>query len=331
MKLQTFALDDPLHHAAAATLWRAACGPDLAISQRAVAYNTRPVSGGAQAGQLATYEGEPVGFVLASAFPGDPAVTPPEQGWIDAIAVLPEQRCHGVGGALLAWAERWLAGQGCTHFRLGASLRPFAPGVPAALGSESFFRGRGYADRPDSARVWDVARDLRAYASPPGVRRDLPCAVRPAQPGEEDALLAFLGREFPGRWHFECQQHLREGGRLSDYLLLLTATGIEGFCQLTFEDSLRPLDRFFVHRLARPWGQLGPIGVGGARRGGGYGAALLDAGLRHLRAAGVAGCVIDWTDLPDFYGKFGFQRYRQYEMLVKGNATGRTANQEGSK
>lgn len=309
--------------AAATAIWNAACGPDLAIGQRAMAYNTEPIPGGAQVGVLALLAGAPAGFALASAFHGDPAVTAPEQGWVDAIAVLPAQQRQGAGGALLAWAERWLLGQGCTSFRLGAGLRPFAPGLPSGLRSDRFFANRGYAAQTDSGRVWDMARDLRDYVAPPNVRRGLPCAVRPAQPGDEDMLLAFLAREFPGRWHFECQEHLRGGGRLADYLLLLTEAGVEGFCQLTFEDSLRPLDRFFMHRLPRPWGQLGPIGVGVARRGGGYGAVLLDAGLRHLRAAGVAGCVIDWTDLPDFYGKFGFQRYRQYEMLVKGNAAGR--------
>jgi predicted N-acetyltransferase YhbS len=72
-----------------------------------------------------------------------------------------------------------------------------------------------------------------------------------------------------------------------------------------------------MHRLPRPWGQLGPIGVSQDTRGKGYGGALLDAGLRYLRDQGVRGCVIDWTDLVDFYGKFGFKPYRKYQMLIK--------------
>ncbi len=318
MKLRVFALDDPLHHTAAAAIWNAACGPDLAITPAAVGFNTLPTAGGTQVGRLALVGGEPAGFVLASAYPaGDPQVSAREAGWIDAIAVGPPYQGRGIGAALLAWAEGWLADQGCTRFRLGGSLRPFTPGLPSTLGSDRFFARRGYAARPDAPRDWDVARDLRAYVTPPGVRVDLPCAVRPARPGDEAALLAFLHHDFPGRWHFECREHLRAGGRVTDYMLLLTEAGVEGFCQLTFEDSLRPLDRFFMHRLPRPWGQLGPIGVAAARRGGGYGAALLDGGLRRLRDHGIAGCVIDWTSLLDFYGKFGFQPYRQYEMLVK--------------
>jgi len=179
-----------------------------------------------------------------------------------------------------------------------------------------FFEHRGYQLRPDGEHVWDVARDLRDYASPAAVQA-CDAVISPAQPGEEEALLAFLWREFPAGWHWEFQEFLREHGRLSDYVLLRTGRGVEGFCQTTFEDSLRPLDRFFPHRLPRPWGQLGPIGVSRDARGLGYGAALLDAGLCLLRERGVAGCVIDWTGLLAFYGKFGFEPYRRYAMLVK--------------
>lgn len=318
MQSAPFRFDDPADHATAAALWNAACGPDLAITPAAVRFNTQPTTGGTQAGRLARLGDQAVGFVLASAFPaGDPAVSPREMGWVDAIAVSPEFQRRGIGAALLAWAEGWLAGQGCTRFRLGGGLRPFAPGLPSALGSETFFRKRGYDHRPAGQRDWDVARNLADYVSPPSVRQGLPVEVRPARPGDEDALLTFFQREFPGRWRFEFQEHLRAGGRIEDFMILVTEAGVEGFCQLTFEDSVRPLDRFFMHRLPRPWGQLGPIGVSQSCRGGGYGAVLLDGGLRRLRDHSVAGCVIDWTSLLDFYGKFGFQAYRQYEMLVK--------------
>lgn len=318
MELHSFDTASNSHRLTAAAIWNAACGPELAITPAAVRFNTLPTTGATQAGQVAVVEGLAVGFVLASAFPeGDPAVSPREMGWVDAIAVSPGAQRRGIGAELLAWAESWLAGQGCSRCRLGGSLRPFAPGLPASLGAEGFFRSRGYDNRPAGKRDWDVARSLADYASPPSVRQGLPCAVRPARPDDGAELLAFLRREFPGRWRFEYQEHLRDGGRVSDYLILLTEAGVEGFCQLTFEDSLRPLDRFFMHGLPRPWGQLGPIGVNKACRGAGYGALLLDAGLRRLRDAGVDGCVIDWTSLLDFYGKFGFQPYRQYEMLVK--------------
>jgi predicted N-acetyltransferase YhbS len=72
-----------------------------------------------------------------------------------------------------------------------------------------------------------------------------------------------------------------------------------------------------LHAFARPWGQLGPIGVSKDVRGKGYGGCLLDASLLHLHMRGIRGCVIDWTDLVNFYGKFGFKPYREYAMLGK--------------
>jgi GNAT superfamily N-acetyltransferase len=325
MTLKRFETDNEAHCAAAAAIWNAACGPDLAISPAAVHFNTSPVTGVTQAGRVATIEtgdlqsGEQaVGFVLASAFPkGDPAVSPRDMGWVDAIVVSPSFQRRGIGAALLTWAQRWLTAQGCTRFRLGGSLRPFAAGLPVALKTEDFFRRLGYVDRPAGKHVWDVARSLRDYAPPSRPRTRLTNDVRPLMPGEEGAALAFFRREFPGRWQFEFQAFLDGGGRASDYLILLTERGIDGFCQLTFEDSLRPMDRFFMHGLPRPWGQLGPIGISQEWRGLGYGALVLAAGQQRLRSAGVDGCVIDWTDLLDFYGKYGFQPYRQYAMLVK--------------
>jgi GNAT superfamily N-acetyltransferase len=317
MNLKPVLFDDPEHEAALAEIWTAACGPELAISADAIGYNLLPCAGAAQEGMVAYEGGKPAGFVLASTVKDDPQASPPELGWVDAIAVLPEYQRQGIGAALLDWAEGWLVGQGCTYWMVGGNVRPFTPGVPSTIGSEGFFHKRGYVSPPDYARAWDVARGLRDYVSPPTARRDLAYEVRPAAPGDEDALLDFLKREFPGRWRYEFEEFLRGGERLSDYMILWTDRGVDGFCLLTFEDSVRPLDRFFPWTLARPWGQLGSIGVSEGRRGLGLGAVLLDAGLRRLRDAGVDGCVIDWTGLLDFYGKFGFTPYREYIILAK--------------
>jgi len=43
----------------------------------------------------------------------------------------------------------------------------------------------------------------------------------------------------------------------------------------------------------------------------------MNASLMQLKLHGVRGCMIDWTGLIDFYGKFGFKPYRQYQILEK--------------
>lgn len=311
--LESIDFTDADHTDAIAGLWTAACGNTLAASRRLAAYNVQPLTGGVQSGRFAWQDDEPVGFVLCSTLPERPDVAEAGTGWINGLAVLPETQRTGIGSALVAWAEEWLRAQGCGRVWLGGNRRPFVPGVPTELGTGPFFAKHGYEM---TRTVWDVAANLSQY-TPPASLREVEAAVRPAQPGDRDALLDFLQREFPGGWHFECQEFLRVGGRLSDYMLLWTERGVDGFCQLTFMDSVRPIERYYPYQLLRPWGQLGPVGVSADVRGQGLGLALIDGGLRRLHNNGVNGCVIDWTTFLELYGKFGFEPYREYGQWKK--------------
>lgn len=300
------------HHSLLCSFWNSGLDADLALSADFVAFAARPFTGGAQAGRIAIVEGRPAGAILVSAHPHAPEAMPCDVGWIDAIAVDATFQRRGVGRALLAWAEEWLAAQGATALFTGCGPRHLTPGAPQS--AVPFFAACGF-ELCDWTH-WDVARNLADYTAPPSLR-ELPAGAYPAQPGQEALLLDFLGREFPGRWLFDTTEYLREGGRISDFMLLWTEKGVEGACKLTFEDSAWSLGRYFPYSLPRPWGQLGFIGVAESVRGQGMGLFLLDAGLRRLRDNGVNGCVIDWTDLLDFYGKAGFAPYHKWAVLWK--------------
>lgn len=297
-------------------LWNMACGNDLAITQRLVTYNLRPNPGGDQIACIALHNGQPIGFISTS-YLNDPTVVAPHSGWIDAIAVAPDQQRQGAGTALLQWAEAWHYQKGTQMLTTGNSPRPFAPGVPEELNSVGFFNHHGYGSEAGLVRqYWDVAADLSTYTPPPSVR-EIDGLIRPAQQRDYEAILEFLQREFPDRWRYEFERSIAEGTRIADYMVLWTERGVDGCCVLTFEDSQHPIERFYPYRLPRPWGQLGSIGISEDRRGQGFGAALIDAGLRRLHNNGVNGCVIDWTNLLDFYAKFGFTPYRHYLTLSK--------------
>lgn len=298
---------EPAHAAAIASLWNAACGAALAITPRFAAYNLRATTGLTQAGQL-VYEGDtPVACVIAS-------VASPQEAWLDALAVHPQHQRRGLGRALVQWAVAWLREHGAQQVRLGGSLRPFVPGAPVETGSAAFFHAQGWTGSDIAVDLsCDLASELRVHPGASSV------AVAPVRAQDVPALREFLTRAFPGRWKFECDEHFREGGRPEDYIVLWADDSgtrrMEGFCQLTLEDSLRPMDRFYPHHLPRPWGQLGSIGVSAECRGKGYAAAMINGALAFLKAQGVRGCVIDWTTLISFYEKFGFKVSREYVMM----------------
>jgi GNAT superfamily N-acetyltransferase len=309
MHMTWHALDaqSPAHAAAIASIWNAACGVALSITPRFAAYNLRATTGLTQAGKLLLNAGTPVAFVIAS-------IATPNEAWLDAIAVHPQFQRRGYGRALLRWAVEWLRDSGAQRVVLGGSLRPFVPGAPVETDSARFFRAQGWAgDAIDADLSCDLASELLVHPGATNV------SVTPVSVEDVPALREFLARSFPGRWRFECDEHFREGGRPEDYIALWADDSgmqrVEGFCQITLEDSLRPLDRFYPHGLPRPWGQLGSIGVSSECRGKGYAAAMINGALAFLKARGVRGCVIDWTELISFYERFGFKVSREYVMM----------------
>ena len=299
--------------AAVVALWNRALPADLAITDAFVRFNVRPAAGVVRRLFVVDVGDALAGAALATVLHGEPAVNVHGEGWIDLLAVAPDRQQRGLGRALLAAAETWLTAQGCAQAWIGAGPRPFMPGVPDPSAVVPFFTRSGYATL---STAWDMAANLAHY-TPPDVVREIAGVVRPAAPRHAGDLLAFLRREFPGRWRYEAEMILADAGRLSDYMLLWTERGVDGCCLLTFPDSVRPMERYYPYQLPKPWGQLGSIGVSADRRGEGYGAALLDAGLRRLHDNGINGCVIDWTNLIDFYARFGFERYRSYTMLAR--------------
>ena len=161
-----------------AELWNRALPPERAISAASVRFNLLPSIGVRRLLLLATTAEEgAVGFAIASALQGEPKVTPRGQGWLEALAVLPEQQGQGVGSTLLHHAESWLAAQHCAAAAVGGGPRPFCPGLPDRDELPPFWAHRAYQAR---GTVWDLAANLATYTPPPHLREP-PCAVRPAR------------------------------------------------------------------------------------------------------------------------------------------------------
>jgi predicted N-acetyltransferase YhbS len=215
---------------------------------------------------------------------------------------------------LVAEAKRILRNRGINRLIFGQDSRHFWPGCPSDVGSIcGFLMVEGFEEH---GQQFDMERDLSDYVAP----KPTPTEVdfRPLN-GEEDvvAIRVFLEQEFPGRWHHDVMDKVRleETG---DCVIGAFQNGKAiGFALVQHAGQNCPIGGAVWKRsLGDNWGAIGPIGIGAALRGHGFGDALLSASCLHLKDLGVRKCIVDWTTLEDFYGRHGFAVSRRYKSSV---------------
>lgn len=253
------------------------------------------------------------------------------------------------GGAVAVGGEE----RGGMELRFGADTWHFFPGIPeparghasAAVGGpeEPADAGDSGVDGFAPARAFALARGFAPGALEHDVAADLE-RVDPFGPGtgasripgyhatayrEElrEYVREFFARSFPGRWRRDVERMLAAGMRGEDLLLLVEeSTGrIRGFALLfSLGSAIYGPALFWRELMGEAPGGLGPIGVEESLRGKGLGLFLLAAGLSELKSRGCRFTVIDWTDLLDFYAKFGFGIWKSYRMYSKHLVPSRT-------
>jgi ribosomal protein S18 acetylase RimI-like enzyme len=313
---------DPAQVSELVALWNRALGGHLPLSERLWRQNVEDDPNWRPGDCLVARadDGTLAGFVLTRS--SRALETQPDLaalrglGWIMALAVAPEHSGRGIGGELLAAAEARLRQQGMIRCDLGGSIGHFLPGPPAdderAL---RFWARHGYTP---AREVYDLRRSLTDWAP-----HTLPDAIRlggwriaPGQPGQEAAILAFLGQVFPGRWRYHIADTFARGGSAEDVIVLMDPAGaVAGFLASWRPESplLGPGLHWFPALGPRPGG-IGPLGIAPVARGQGLGLALVAAATTILRERGVEDCVIDWVGdhLIDFYGQLGYRKWVTY-------------------
>jgi predicted N-acetyltransferase YhbS len=204
---------------------------------------------------------------------------------------------------------------------LGGSFHHVFPGIPESSRSLAFFESQGYT-------LGKVAWDVWLQGDPIGIE-EAALAVKKARIRAEilksggqtpihahlkKALLAFLEKEFPGRWHYEISAILKGEIASSATLCLFEGERAIGFTQM-HEPGSPAACRWegFDPEIA----SIGPVGLAGDQRGRGLGLAMVVIATQHLRHQGLKKIVIDWTDLIDFYGKLGYQPWQSYRLAEK--------------
>jgi GNAT superfamily N-acetyltransferase len=169
----------------------------------------------------------------------------------------------------------------------------------------------------------DLERDLRDFSINPDWLTPLSepnLQVKTCSPTDINALEEFFLREFPGRWHYDTViEKCRTWKEYEDVIALWQGDSIEGFAYTQNSNTTKTPTAGYVWQedLGPQSGALGPIGVSQRVRGRKLGGALLVAGLQYLQRLGVHQCIIDWTSLVDFYGKYGFRVNRRYQPMTR--------------
>ncbi len=244
-------------------------------------------------------------------------------GWVAALWVEPEHRRQGFGSQLLHWAEAYLQSAGCQRIGLGGSFQHFFPGLPVGQPALlPFFSGHGYRIEEEPCHDLITGLDPDTVVCGEDARRTLADRSYRASLGTEgdrDRFLDFMGDAFPGRWRYEQALTLEQGGRMEEQLLLHTSMGeIVGFVHLHFpgESVIRP-SLFWATLLEEPTGGIGPLGIHPIRQRQGLGELLVSVALGELARRGIRVCVVDWTNLMAFYGRWGFRPWKSYRRASK--------------
>jgi GNAT superfamily N-acetyltransferase len=261
--------------------------------------------------------GKMVGFVVAKLWQEHrDFVLGAGAGWIQVLLVDRDYRKRGIGSELLKRAEKALLEHGVPKILIGRDPWHYFPGIPKEyLEVRTWLEAKGYKD--DNR----VENDLLATYDENAVN-ELPkqegVSYRLLERHEQNELLAFLHRCFPGRWEYEAIRYFELGGTGREFVVIETDGQIVGFCRIN--DSSSPIiaqNVYWSPLFETELGGIGPLGVDSAYQGRGFGLAVVQAGVHFLRERGIGQIVIDWTTLVAFYEKLNYRVWKSYDSYSK--------------
>jgi len=279
--------------AAGFALWNAALGDSWPLA--VPAFRAR-----AAAGIVAVLEGEMVGLALTHAGELRPGIR--------AIVVSPPLQGRGIGASLLDAAVASLP-QGWVQ--LGGALDYLWPGVPVNLPRAiDFFQQRGW---PVTRTSWDLVGNLGAYHTPPEVAERAArsgCTFRRAGVADVAAILRFE-EAFFSNW----VPYFRATPDPSRIVVAVEADdSIVGTLLTEVAGQGNNWAGTWAAILGMDMGAIGAVGVDPRIRMKGVGTGLVACAAELLRDEGAGNCHVGWTGLLSFYGRLGFEPWREYAM-----------------
>ncbi|WBL16651.1 GNAT family N-acetyltransferase [Sutcliffiella sp. NC1] len=236
-----------------------------------------------------------------------------EQGgcWISAILVDKEFRGLGIGSGMLREFEQQMSG---ADVLVGMDPYHLFPGIPSERTETiRFFQSQGYQVE---GSAYDLRTSISDYAEKYPLQEGY--SVRRLREGEQSTLLSLIQANFSQRWYDDTLAFLRKDRRVDGTVGLFKEDALIGFAHVhTFNDGYIGPSIFWKELLKEKYGGLGPIGVAKEYQGKGLGTSYFEQIVLLLQKEGVEDMVVDWTILLNYYGKFGFQPWKQYTHASK--------------
>ena len=235
------------------------------------------------------------------------AVIAEDKAEIMCLLVSKNEQRKGIGAKLLNTGLDELKKKKITEVHLGSGTHTyFWPGVPTNLPvAINFFKKNGFIFESLSA---DMVLDLNTYQTPPFVfERVKEIMFELIKEIEVDKALTFEKDNFPEWWPY--YQRAAKEKRLNNVLLAKTADN-------------RIVGTVFVGERLVTWekllgskvGSLGALGVAENMRSRGIGLALAARGTEIMQEKGLTKVYLGWTELTDWYGRLGYQIWREFAM-----------------
>ncbi|MBA3061530.1 MAG: GNAT family N-acetyltransferase [Atribacteria sp.] len=245
------------------------------------------------------------------------------QGWISLLVVDKERTdVNSTTEELTKRVEADLKMKGVEKIRFGGDPQNFLSGLPIELEEDYLLllEGLGYKKK---SKEYDLYLDISNFKSSPKIKQlqeglEKNLQARPVTKEEEEILLDFLQKTFPGRWYYEANNIRRIPGGIEDYWLLWYQNNPAGFLRTNTSESAYMGSNV---NWGSQWGEcycgLGPIGIAADFRGKGWGIYLMIRVIQAFQQQGYCHMIIDWTTLVDYYAKLGFKPWIEYFTLYK--------------
>ncbi|RYJ19505.1 N-acetyltransferase [Halogeometricum borinquense] len=244
-----------------------------------------------------------------------------DTAWLSLFAFEPDsERARTLGKDLLTTVvDKHVATDHSTlHF--GCSPQNFVSGVPSTFPEpyRNVLRDVGFESQQT---VYDLSRAITRFDDPATVEsvgRELETLRVERATGSEADLLSFLEDQFPGRWYYEARNICRIPGGAADYWLLRWDGDVVGFARSNrWDGSYRGPNVNWGWRLSNEYCGVGPLGIHEEQQGRGWGLFMITKIVQRLKQDGYDTMVIDWTDIPGYYEKLGFERWISYERMAR--------------